>query len=93
MRSVDSQIFSNISATTATFQLSGGLYGIDYLATWGGGSVTLEKLGPDGSTYLPAAVAATANGSIAVYLTACTYKFVIATASAVYLSIQRIPGE
>ena len=48
--------FSNISATTAAFELRGGVYTIDALFT-GAGSVTLQRLGPDGSTYLTAATA------------------------------------
>lgn len=83
--------FENISATTAGFQLRGGKYGIAALGTWGGGSATLEALGPDGSTYLTAATAISANGVATVDLPPGQYRFAIATATAVYLSITRIP--
>ena len=52
MRAVDSYLASNISADTQPFPLGGGLYGIDYIATWSAGSVTLERLSGDGSTYV-----------------------------------------
>jgi hypothetical protein len=86
----DGQQFTNISATTAPFQLQGGLYGIDYIGTWGGGSVTLEKLAGDGSTYIVALTAFTANGVSMGYLPSGTYKFVVATATGVYLQLERI---
>lgn len=82
--------FSNISATTAAFQLSGGQYIITRTATWGGGSLQLQLLGPDGSTYLGVHTALTANGIANVYLPAGTYKFNVATATAVYAEVTRI---
>ena len=63
-RALDGQSFSNISATTAAFNLDGGQYGVNYIATWGGGSVTLEQLAADGSTYVPVVAGFTANGSL-----------------------------
>jgi|SRR5215467_5318979 len=42
--------FSNISATTALFSLKGGKYAVEVVATFGGGSVKLQTLLPDGST-------------------------------------------
>jgi hypothetical protein len=35
--------YSNISATPASFILRGGNYGVTAKATWGGGSVTLQR--------------------------------------------------
>lgn len=82
---------SNISSTTATFRLVGGLYGIDYVATWGGGSVTLQKLAGDGTTYVTAATAFSANGYATAYLAPGVYRLAVATASAVYVVIDRVP--
>src|SRR6266404_4178923 len=48
----DRQAFSNISATTSPFRLAGGKYGVDCAATFGGGSVKLQKLAGDASTYV-----------------------------------------
>jgi hypothetical protein len=74
----DSQSFSNIAATTSAFQLKGGTYTIDVVATFGGGSVTLQRLGPDASTYLTAAAAFSANGTANATLPQGTYKVAIA---------------
>lgn len=93
MRACDGYFAQNISATTAAFHLDGGKYGIDYIATWGGGSVTLQKMGADGSTYVTAATAFSANGYVTVDLPSGTYKLAVATATAVYVDIRRIPGE
>jgi hypothetical protein len=94
MRARDSYKAANIAATTAAFTLEGGVYCLDAIATWGGGSLTLTRLGPDGSTYLTAATALTADGtSGAISLPGGTYKLTIATATALYASLVRIPGE
>jgi len=58
----DSQTFSNISATTATFKLRGGKYGLSVKATYGGQTVTLSKLMGDGSTWVAAMTAVSADG-------------------------------
>ena len=95
MRAVDGQLFSNISASTAAFSLDGGLYGIDATATFGGGSVKLQKLLADGSTYLSVSSGTdfTAAGYQTVNLPKGTYRLTITTATAVYASIARIPTD
>lgn len=95
MRAVDGQLSSNISASTAGFKLAGGLYGMSVVATFGGGSVKLQKLAADGSTYVSVASAAdfTAAGYGIAYLPPDTYRWTIATATAVYAAVDRIPGE
>lgn len=82
---------SNIAATTAAFRLAGGLYGMDVVATFGGGSVTLQKQAADGTTYVTAATAVTAAGYSTAYLPSGLYKLAIATATGVYVKIDRIP--
>jgi hypothetical protein len=63
------------------------------VATFGGGNVELQGLGPDGSTYLslPTALKLTANGMIASYLPPGQFRFTIATATAVYCSAAAVP--
>ena len=78
---------SDASATSDPFALKGGLYGVDVSATFGGGSVTLQRLAPDGSTYVTALTAFTAAGYKTASLPPGTYRVSIATASAVYVSI------
>lgn len=82
--------FSNISATTGTFTLAGGWYAITAIATWSSGSATLERLAADGTTFVTAATAISANGMSVVQLPPGVYKIVIASASAVYIDITAI---
>jgi hypothetical protein len=96
MRGHESFAWSNISATPAQFSLLGGTYVLDAVATWSTGSVKLQRVGPDGSTLIDPATAAslTANGtSGALSLPPGKYQLTIATATAVYASLTRIPGE
>jgi hypothetical protein len=90
---VDSKEFSNISATTAAFTLNGGYYMVAAVATFGGGNVELQMLGPDQSTWLsaPTALKLSAAGTIAGYLPPGQYRFAIATATAVYCSVAGVP--
>jgi hypothetical protein len=91
--SVDAQLFSNISANTAAFTLKGGYYMVAAVATFSAGSVELQALGPDQSTWLsaPTALKLSAAGMIAGYLPAGTYRFTIATATAVFCSVAGVP--
>lgn len=91
MNVTESVKFANIAATTAAFTLKGGRYGLAAIATWGGGSVILETLGPDGSTYLSTGTTFSANGYATVDLPPGTYQVVIATATAVYFSASSVP--
>jgi len=95
MRAHDAQLFTNIAANTANFELKGGKYGVAAVATWGGGSAKLQMLGPDGSTFLSVATATdfTANGYAAIDLPPGIYRFTIATATAIYAAVVRTPGE
>lgn len=91
----DAQKWSNISATPATFFLLGGRYLFLVVATWGGGGVELDIVGPDGTTLIPASAGTTltANGGGVVDLPPGQYSFTITTATAVYGSITRIPED
>lgn len=97
MRGTDNASVANASASSATpFALVGGAYVLDAVATWGGGSVALHRLMPDGTTYALADSTATlsANGTTGAFaIPPGLYKFIIATATAVYATVQRVPGE
>jgi hypothetical protein len=90
---VDSVSYSNISATTAAFTLPGGYYMVAAVATFGGGNVELQALGPDESTWLslPTPLKLTAAGMIAGYLPPGQYRFTITAATAVYCSASGVP--
>jgi hypothetical protein len=81
------QTWLNIAATPASFSLAGGLYGITATATWGGGTVTLQRLAPDASTYIATPAAFAADAYLSVYLPSGTYRLAIASASAVYADV------
>jgi hypothetical protein len=89
----DAQSFSNIAATTAAFTLKGGYYLAAAEATFSGGSVKFQLLGPDQSTWLdfPTAISFTGNGTSTTYAPPGKYRFTIATATAVYCSVAGIP--
>lgn len=83
--------FSNIAATTAAFTLTGGRYAFTVAATFGGGSVTLQVLAGDGSTWLTVSNQ-TAAAHATVDLTPGSYRVAIATATAVYVNLGRVPS-
>lgn len=82
--------FSNISATPTVFTLGGGLYSITAHATWGGGSITLQRLAPDATTYITVSAAITTDGYATVSLPPGTYKLLVATATGIYVDIVEI---
>jgi hypothetical protein len=85
--SVEDIVFKNVAATQGPFTLRGGSYGVSAIATFSGGSVTLQRLADDGSTFVTCLTAFSANGYASVNLPAGTYQLAIATASAVYASV------
>jgi hypothetical protein len=80
----------NASATGGSFELTGGLYLLECVAI-NYGSVTLQKLGPDATTWLTAATAFTANGTETASLTRGTYRWAVATSTGVYTQLGRCP--
>lgn len=82
--------FSNISATPASFILRGGNYGLTVSAVFGGGNVALQRLSPDGSTYVTVITALTAAGYASANLPNGTYRLLITTATAVYADVVSI---
>lgn len=88
--------YSNISADTSAFRLKGGRYVVSAKATWGGGSLTLEMLALDGSTWVsPMDISGVANtlgadGSFTIDLPAGQFRINLTTATAVYVSVARV---
>lgn len=70
--------FSNIGVTTAAFALKrGGKYCVDCIASTYG-TVTLQRLGPDASTYLTALTAFSSNGTANADLPPGQYRVALA---------------
>lgn len=84
--------FDNIDATTAAFLLKGGLYGVDVIGS-SFGTVTLQKLAGDGSTYVTCLTAFSAAGYASVQLPPGTYRVAISSTTAVYITITAIARD
>ena len=79
------------TATSTAFTLLGGKYAHIVNAT-GAGSVIVQILSTDGTTYVNVSAGITATTGFAVLdLPAGTYKIAIATFTAVYTSLVPIP--
>jgi hypothetical protein len=84
MRAHDSVNFQNISADTANFALNGGAYVFDAVGNFNSGSATLQRLGPDGATFITAATALSAVGtSGSIALPPGTYKLLLPSLSVI----------
>lgn len=86
--------FNNAVPATVTFELKGGRYAIEYVGT-GTGTVDVKGLGPDNSTFIPVGVTqiTATTGYQIVELPPGQYEAIIATFTANYLTITRIPSE
>ncbi len=74
--------------------LFGGLYQVNAVsASWGGGSVALYTLGPDGVTWLQASIAITQNGGAQYYLAPGQYQIQVTGSPTVTAFVARIPTE
>lgn len=74
----DAFSMSNASASSANFTLKGGKYAVDLIASTYG-TVGLQRLGPDGSTFIAVATAWGANQIGTTFdLPMGTYKVVVA---------------
>lgn len=86
-------LLKNVTAVTSSpVELLGGLYQFDVIAT-GAGSVTLQRVGPDGATQVTAMTAITTSGGAQAYLPPGTYQAVTTGLTAVYATLVRIPTE
>ena len=90
---VDGKGFSDISASTDPFALKGGRYGVSVLGS-DFGTVKLQRLALDGSTYvsLSSETDFSDSGGAVIDLPPGTYRFTIDSATAVYAEVQGIPS-
>lgn len=88
-------MLSNASADSDEFIWPGGDGVFDAVATWGGGSVSLEYLGADGTTWVAAGpyTTLTSNGGGVFTLGEGTkIRANVTTATAVYARVRRAPS-
>jgi hypothetical protein len=84
-------IYINNGSASVNGALLGGNYGLLVSATFSGGSITLNGLALDGATYVAVLPAFTASGYAQVQLPPGQYQLAVATATAVYAALSRIP--
>lgn len=99
-RSNDSNLYHSATATSsAPFTLKGGKYAVSELATFAmSDTLSLEYLGPDGSTYVSvgsALVFAATGGYVVIDLPPGQYKWVLGSThvTAIYAAVVRIPND
>jgi hypothetical protein len=86
---------TGLTTTGAQFYLEGGKYWLAAVGTFNSASVTLQRVGPDGNTFVTAATALTAAGGNVSDLPPGTYQVTISgsTTAALYWEVVRIPEE
>lgn len=84
--SVEKIEHSNISATTSAFTLRGGNYSACVIGS-GFGTVTLQRLALDGTTWVTALTAFSAAGMANSNLPSGSYRWAISSATAVYCEL------
>lgn len=85
-------LLSNEAATSAAFAWAGGDGMFTCKATWGGGTVKLQYLLPDGATWadVGANTTLTADGGGGFTLGPCAIRANVATATAVYARVTHV---
>lgn len=86
------QLLSNGSANSSPAQWGGGRGMFAVVATFGGGNVQLQYLGPDESTWLNVGAAITANGLATFELPPGRIRAAVTTATAVYADANQTKG-
>jgi len=88
------KLIDNGSATGAPVAVAPGRYCYEVDGTFNGATVTLKKLGPDGTNYISvgADAALTAEGAVQVDLPACTVRAEVTGGppSAIHAALERI---
>lgn len=86
---------TNITVNSAQFQLQGGKYWFAAVGSFNSGTITVQKVGPDGNTLLTPVTGLTAAGGNATDLPPGTYQVTISgsTTAVLWWELVRIPGE
>lgn len=94
MRAQEGFSLKNKAADTYPVTLGGGQYAWQTNST-GTGSIDLKRLGADGTTAVAVAtqIVATTGWQTGLYLPPGTYQIIIASFTANYVDLQRIPTD
>jgi len=93
MRAIDGYQLANKAAGTYTFELKGGMYAWATSST-GSGTIDLKMLDAAGTAHAVATqITATAGFQTGIYLPPGQYEIVIATFTANYVVLTRVPLE
>lgn len=91
------EAFSNTFAaagSSSAFALLGGKYQLaGHSAAWGGGSLKVDQLMPDGATWVATALTLAADGTSTTDLPPGQYRFTLATTTAANAVLTRVPEE
>lgn len=85
-------LLDNASATGSAVNWNGGRGVFSAVATWGGGNVQLQYLGPDAATWLNVGSSLTADGLAAFELPPGRIRAAVTTATAVYARADESKG-
>ena len=87
-----SRLNNAAAGTGAAFQLTGGLYAVESIAT-GAGTITLQRLAPDSATWSTAltAIAVATYTLTTVQLPPGQYRWLTVGFTAIYATVQRVP--
>ena len=84
--------FEDQSADIGPFQLLGGKYLLAATASWNAGSLALQALMPDASSYVAITNGSlSADGTLSLDLPAGSYRLAVTSATAAQGSLSRIP--
>ena len=83
------------AAASTQFQLISGQYWFAAVGTFNSGTITLQKIGPDGSTPVTVTTALTAAGGNTANLPPGTYQVTVSgsTTAALWWEVVRIVGD
>ncbi len=86
---------TGVTSTGSLFQLAGGKYWLAAVGTFNSATVTLQRVGPDGNTFITAATGLTAAGGNTSDLPPGTYQVTISgsTTAVLWWEVVRITGN
>lgn len=84
-----------VTANSSQFQLLGGKYWFGAVGSFNSGTITFQRIGPDGNSPITVGTALTTGGGNTSDLPPGTYQVTISssTTAAIYWEVVRVPEE